>query len=154
MSFAAEPQPSWVDWTARLLAADPLDLLHVSDPRSESYRAAYVRDGRFDGCIFLSAETTLPAWEWLAGLLGASALDPVSRRALLAGRAMDGATDAGPLVCACFAVGRNRIVDAVTVGGCRSVEAIGATLSAGTNCGSCIPELRKIIAGEGARRAA
>jgi assimilatory nitrate reductase catalytic subunit len=96
----------------------------------------------------------LPAWEWLASLLGQSALDSASRRALLAGRAIDGAVDQGPLVCACFAVGRNRIVSAISADGCLSVDAIGATLRAGTNCGSCIPELRKLIASEGARHVA
>ena len=154
VAFAEEPHPSWTDWTARLFTVDALDLLHVADPRRASYRAAYVHDGRFNGCVFLAAGTALPAWDWLAGLLRSSALDAASRRALLAGRAGDDTIDAGPLVCACFAVGRNRIVEAVTVAGCRSVDAIGAALSAGTNCGSCIPELRKIIAGEGPRRAA
>ena len=62
--------------------------------------------------------------------------------------------DQGPLVCACFAVGRNRIAGAVADDGCQTVEAIGAALRAGTNCGSCIPELRKIIASETARHAA
>jgi assimilatory nitrate reductase catalytic subunit len=51
-------------------------------------------------------------------------------------------------------VGRNQIASAVAADGCLSVEAIGAALRAGTNCGSCIPELRKIIASEGARDAA
>ena len=31
---------------------------------------------------------------------------------------------------------------------------LGAALRAGTNCGSCIPELRKIIASEATRDAA
>jgi assimilatory nitrate reductase catalytic subunit len=29
--------------------------------------------------------------------------------------------------------------------GCRSVESIGKALSAGTNCGSCRPEIRRIV---------
>ena len=33
----------------------------------------------------------------------------------------------------------------MTDGGCTSVEAVGALLQAGTNCGSCRPEIRKII---------
>ncbi|TIU94101.1 MAG: hypothetical protein E5W09_23960, partial [Mesorhizobium sp.] len=38
----------------------------------------------------------------------------------------------------------NQIAEAVR-GGCTSVEAIGATLHAGTNCGSCRAEIRTII---------
>ena len=62
--------------------------------------------------------------------------------AILAGRAPKGALESGPVVCSCFAVGpldvaardpRRRLV---------SVEQIGKALRAGTNCGSCIPELK------------
>jgi assimilatory nitrate reductase catalytic subunit len=154
VAFEAEPRPSWADWTARLFAADPTHLLQFSDPQSASYRAAYLRDGCLVGCMFIAAGAALPAWDWLATLFSQPALDDASRRALLAGRTMDGAADQGPLICACFAIGRNRIVSVVAADGCQSVEAIGAALGAGTNCGSCIPELRKIIAGNGARDAA
>ncbi|MBK8176773.1 MAG: molybdopterin-dependent oxidoreductase [Rhodospirillales bacterium] len=149
VAFDAEPRPSWPEWTARLFSAEPAHLLTLSDPQNASYRAAYLRNGDLIGCLFVAARAPLPAWDWLAGLLGQSALDDVSRRALLAGRTTSGAVDQGPLVCACFAVGRNQIASAVAVDGCSSVDAIGAVLRAGTNCGSCIPELRKIIASEG-----
>jgi len=154
VAFDAPPEPSWAGWTAALFATEPGHLLQFSDPQAQSFRAAYLDDGQLSGCAFIAADTALPGWDWLAGLLKSERLDPASRRALLAGRAIDGAADEGPLICACFAVGRNRIAQAVTEGGCRSVEEIGATLRAGTNCGSCIPELRKIIASEATRDAA
>ena len=62
--------------------------------------------------------------------------------------------NAPPTLQHCFAIGRNRITQAITADGCQSVEAIGAALRAGTNCGSCIPELRRIITSETARHAA
>jgi assimilatory nitrate reductase catalytic subunit len=52
---------------------------------------------------------------------------------------------AGPIVCACFGVGRNAICDAIAAGA-RTPAAIGAELKAGTNCGSCIPEMKRLIA--------
>jgi assimilatory nitrate reductase catalytic subunit len=58
---------------------------------------------------------------------------------------MDGLANAGPIVCACFGVGRNTICDAIAAGA-RSAADIGAKLKAGTNCGSCIPELKRLIA--------
>ena len=64
---------------------------------------------------------------------------------LLSGRSGDGLAGAGPIVCACFGVGRNTIGDAISGGAC-SVAAIGASLKAGTNCGSCIPELKRMLA--------
>jgi assimilatory nitrate reductase catalytic subunit len=53
---------------------------------------------------------------------------------------------AGPIVCACFSVGLATIRDAIRSGAASSVEAIGAALRAGTNCGSCLPELKRIVA--------
>jgi assimilatory nitrate reductase catalytic subunit len=58
---------------------------------------------------------------------------------------VDGLANAGPIVCACFGVGRTTICDAI-VAGARSAADIGAKLKAGTNCGSCIPELKRLIA--------
>jgi assimilatory nitrate reductase catalytic subunit len=47
-------------------------------------------------------------------------------------------------VCACFGVGRASICDAIAAGANSAAE-IGARLKAGTNCGSCIPELKRLI---------
>ena len=56
--------------------------------------------------------------------------------------------NAGPIVCACFGVGRSTICDAIAAGA-NSAAAIGAELKAGTNCGSCIPEMKRLIAQAG-----
>jgi assimilatory nitrate reductase catalytic subunit len=61
----------------------------------------------------------------------------------LAGRPL-GAADPGPVVCACFQVGRKRIEGAVAEGAC-SVAEIGVATRAGTNCGSCVPELKRLV---------
>ena len=68
---------------------------------------------------------------------------------LLSGRSMDGLARAGPIVCACFGVGRSTICNAIAAGASTAAE-IGAKLKAGTNCGSCIPELKRLIAQAGA----
>ncbi|TIO92111.1 MAG: hypothetical protein E5X90_25950, partial [Mesorhizobium sp.] len=44
----------------------------------------------------------------------------------------------------CFHIGVNQLASAVAAG-CDSLEAIGSTLRAGTNCGSCRSEIRAII---------
>ena len=68
------------------------------------------------------------------------------RFALVAGRPGAGKPDPGATVCSCFGVGVNQIVAAVR-GGCHSVEAVGKSLHAGTNCGSCRAEIRGVIDG-------
>jgi assimilatory nitrate reductase catalytic subunit len=67
------------------------------------------------------------------------------RNAILAGKPGEGLPDVGPIVCACFGVGQNTITDAIKSGQCKSIDDIGSTLKAGTNCGSCIPELKKLL---------
>jgi assimilatory nitrate reductase catalytic subunit len=39
------------------------------------------------------------------------------------------------------------------LGAATSVESIGAALRAGTNCGSCLPEFKRIVAGVSAEAA-
>jgi assimilatory nitrate reductase catalytic subunit len=53
--------------------------------------------------------------------------------------------DTGRSVCACFGVGENALKQAIA-DGADSVEALGRCLKAGTNCGSCIPELKEFLA--------
>jgi assimilatory nitrate reductase catalytic subunit len=65
--------------------------------------------------------------------------------AALAGRMGQDQRDPGSVVCACFNVGQNTLLAAVDAGA-RSVKALGAVTCAGTNCGSCKPELARLIA--------
>ncbi|MCP3882257.1 MAG: molybdopterin-dependent oxidoreductase [Sulfitobacter sp.] len=69
------------------------------------------------------------------------------RLALLAGIAASGKVPTGAMICSCFAVGEMVIADAIRQG-CHSVQQLGVQLKCGTCCGSCIPELKKIIAGQ------
>jgi assimilatory nitrate reductase catalytic subunit len=55
--------------------------------------------------------------------------------------------DAGPIVCACLKVGARRI-EAAVAAGTSTVEAVGAVTGAGTNCGSCRPEIARLIAAQ------
>ncbi len=51
-------------------------------------------------------------------------------------------------------VQRTTILNAITQHGLTSVTAIGSALEACTNCGSCVPELRQILAHIPAQNAA
>ena len=63
---------------------------------------------------------------------------------LLSGRSADGMAETGPVICACFGVGLSAIRETIAAGA-GNVADIGRALRAGTNCGSCVPELRAII---------
>ncbi|MDE2089951.1 MAG: (2Fe-2S)-binding protein [Gammaproteobacteria bacterium] len=115
------------------------------DKSAGRYRAAHVVEGRLDGCVFIAPGIELPPRTWLAELFGRDELSPPERMSLLAGRPAR-AQDAGPLVCACFGVGMNTLLAAIRDDGLVTPEAVGAALKAGTNCGSCVPEIKALIA--------
>jgi assimilatory nitrate reductase catalytic subunit len=99
-----------------------------------------------ESCIFVAPTPELPSREWLASLFDKESLDESERGALLRGQPPAGQQDIGPIVCACFSVGRNTLIDCIRSQQAGSVEAIGKALRAGTNCGSCIPELKTLLA--------
>jgi assimilatory nitrate reductase catalytic subunit len=123
-----------------------LGILDYEDSSSGIYRAAFVVDNRLVACVFLASRPQLPSREWLATLLMKKRLDDSDRRALLAGRPLAAGADTGPLVCSCFRVGRNTIADAIRCHGLQTPAQVGAHLKAGTNCGSCLPEIGALIA--------
>ena len=51
-----------------------------------------------------------------------------------------------PQVCSCFGVGRNTILDAIRSQNLKTARDVGVCLKAGTNCGSCVPEIKSLIA--------
>jgi assimilatory nitrate reductase catalytic subunit len=92
----------------------------------------------------------LPPRSWLVDLLGQDALPHGVREALLIGRPSTGGIDSGPTVCSCFSVSVRTLVATIESGAATTVEAIGSLLKAGTNCGSCVSELRGLIAAHAA----
>ena len=103
------------------------------------------RDGKLEGCLFIGPAEAAPQWDAVKALFEADALSDTQRRILLSGRAADGLAEIGPVICACFGVGLTVIRDAIASKAATNVEAIGKALRAGTNCGSCLPELKRIV---------
>jgi assimilatory nitrate reductase catalytic subunit len=125
-------------------AFGPEGLLEMVDAERGLYRCALIRDGRLAAALFLGPDHDAPVWDAVKLAFAGGEVDPRQRLALLSGRSLDGAADQGPTVCACFGVGLNAIHAAFTEGKSVTVEDIGRKLKAGTNCGSCLPEIRRI----------
>lgn len=121
------------------------DWLFYQDEARQIFRAVCLQEERLVRVIATAAQLEdLPARAWLSSLLGQSISTQV-RSFLLAGQKAD-QVDAGRTVCACFQVGENTIRNAVQSLNLTNTQALGKTLGCGTNCGSCLPELRTIIA--------
>jgi len=115
-----------------------------SDTRAGVRRSASLAAGRLETLLSTGPSNDETGLAWAVDLLGRDRIDAATRRYVLAGRPPGEVASVGPLVCSCFAVPRGAIEKAVKAGNA-SLEAIGRALRAGTNCGSCRPEIRKII---------
>jgi len=121
------------------------DWLEVSDEGRGVLRVAAVLDGGLEACLFLARDAaSLPNEAAVIPMLGAPVPD-AARSKILAGRMYDAAAAEGPKICACFGVTRDAIRHAVATHHLGTVQDIGRLLRAGTNCGSCIPELEEIL---------
>ena len=121
------------------------ELVSYSDPRRSIFRYAGFVGARLDACLSLAPSAAgLLAANAIAPFLG-RALDSVERFALLAGHRIGGSSNPDPVVCACFGIGAGRLASTIRKQTLTSVRDIGAALGAGTNCGSCIPELKRIL---------
>jgi assimilatory nitrate reductase catalytic subunit len=150
--LAGRERPAdWATWMRQRLGATAAeaDYLDYYDAAAGSYRAVHLVNDRLQSCLYVSRRPDLPDRAWLAQLFEKSRLGMPERMSLLAGRPAGKTEDHGPLVCACFVVGRNTLRRAIAEHGCTDTRQVGARLRAGTNCGSCLPEIRALLAEHG-----
>ncbi|MDH5392368.1 MAG: molybdopterin-dependent oxidoreductase [Gammaproteobacteria bacterium] len=138
---------NWAACARRLLCSDAqqVNWIEYFDKGERRYRAARIENDRLESCLFIGPDLSLPGRDWLAQLFKSDTLSETERHSLLTGKPADAKEEAGKVVCACFGVGIKTIKNAIIENKMTSVEEIGVALKAGTNCGSCVPELKKII---------
>ena len=110
----------------------------VEDSSRGLTRLAFHDGDRLAAALFVSPKPVEVSRDWVCGLLGEPAPD------LLAARPGAGRPDPGPVVCSCLGVGRNRILAAIAEGA--DLDGVAADTGAGSNCGSCRPEIADLIA--------
>ncbi|GGY99338.1 molybdopterin-dependent oxidoreductase [Pseudoduganella plicata] len=135
-------------WARELLGVtdDDADWLEYSDRSAGVYRAVHLVDDRIAQCVFVSPRPDLPERTWLAGLFANETVSDADRAGVLAGRPLRQGADAGATVCSCFGVGKNTICNAIREGDLATSAQVTACVKAGGNCGSCVPEIRQLIA--------
>jgi assimilatory nitrate reductase catalytic subunit len=149
-------QPMAGLWVYRLTAsefagaADSLpapagsDFVSAVDRKRGRVRWAAIVDNKVEALFFAApAGLPLPAAEDLIPLFTLDPTAPETRAALLAGRVSDG-TPRSPQICICFGITEAQIKGAIAEG-CDTTEALGEKLRCGTNCGSCLPELKEMV---------
>ncbi len=102
---------------------------------------AVVTDGRVEAIVALSESYDAVGRDRYASFMSRARLAEPELAELLAGMAPEGASATGGEICACFGVSHAAIGRAIEDGAATLADLGRATL-AGTNCGSCRPELR------------
>ena len=120
------------------------EILAYHDQAAGQHRFAAFVDETLVGALYVTRGVPALSRSWLAEQLG-TRVASADRLRLLAGRPGGTTKDKGPIVCSCFEVGKAEIIDAIAKQGCTDVASVGRSLKAGTNCGSCRSEIRKLI---------
>ncbi len=141
------PEANWPSWVRSQLCTkdDGVNWVEYHDAKKHHYRGVRMKDDCVESCIFISPNHELPSRSWLGGLFAKEALTEEEHKGLLLGKPPVGQEDVGRIVCACFSVGINTITAAIRDQNITTAEEIGKALKAGTNCGSCVPELKTIL---------
>ncbi|MES5099506.1 molybdopterin-dependent oxidoreductase [Agrobacterium sp. BA1120] len=146
MAFDEIPE-DWSRWARSVFGIDvSIEPIGYADNSTNQVRLAFFDGETLLAALFIADKPVAVARNWAISQLSSRHEDLRTRFALVAGRPGAGKADPGATVCSCFNVGVNQITAAIREG-CHTVEAIGKTLSAGTNCGSCRVEIRGIIEG-------
>jgi assimilatory nitrate reductase catalytic subunit len=116
-----------------------------SDISQGNYRAALFVDGYLESVFFITAKNELPSRNWLISLFAKNELTKTERLAVLTGVPPIRSEDVGAIICACFNIGEKTIQKIIKEQGLKNHQEIGNCLKAGTNCGSCIPEIKALL---------
>jgi assimilatory nitrate reductase catalytic subunit len=102
-----------------------------------------MRQGVMSLIMFISVNHNEVDPSWINSLLSNEDVTPEQLHGLL-NIQPDEQFKQGKLICSCFKVAENTIIDAIK-DGCDSVDRLGKQLKCGTNCGSCKSELSQMV---------
>jgi len=139
---SAEQFDAWLDTNQPF----GIPVLSLGDASRGKGAKAWVHENRAIGLCHFDRSPVQLSRAWAVDLLGTRVDGPAESIVLLAPKPTSGsAKDKGAIVCACESVGLNQILAAIGAGA-TSVEDLGVKTRAGTNCGSCRPELKALLA--------
>jgi assimilatory nitrate reductase catalytic subunit len=135
----------WHEFAHRTLGSDA-QLFEQLDGPGGVYRAVAFADGEFDGCLSIGPGPAALRWVNLAAVIAAGPPRDATQSTIAVCSAPALSADSSPTICACFGVGQDTVRKAAQSGAAKSVADIARLLQAGSNCGSCLPELKRILA--------
>ncbi len=129
----------WETEARRLFSAPYASATTITDAKRGVARVALHSDGVVFAALFVSPDPVAVMRDYLTTVPGTPS------DSVLTGVSPVDVPNPGPVLCSCFGIGINTITRAIESGAVRSVDDIGAALRAGTNCGSCRPEIATLL---------
>lgn len=143
LSYFPDNLTEWLSSSFSSLEGDDVDAFEYVDRSRGDARCMRMDGNRVLEIAFVSTLPLNLSRDWLRKLVTVEIDDTFS---VLAGVPVESNMDKGKIVCACEGVGEREIRNAIESNGCLTVNDLGKTLNAGENCGSCRPELSRLIA--------
>jgi assimilatory nitrate reductase catalytic subunit len=155
LASAEAPDRPSIEQIDRVLGVTGLSTLAYDDARRNISRRVKVEQGRLVG-VRLAGDLAAETWMRDFFLSGASVIE--LRQRLLAGSAAapEGFKASGKVVCNCFNVSEREIVEFcanakhASLTTAQKFAMLQTEKNCGTNCGSCVPELKAMIAASAA----
>ena len=118
--------------------------LEYLNPVTGQIRLAKLVDQTLTLLVYMHPQPESIMADWLISKLAIDTLLSIQDRLAILVSTPANIEDKGEIICSCYQVGSKQIEKAIASGVC-SVDALGAELKCGTNCGSCLPELKRFI---------
>ena len=131
------------DWGVLLYSALAAggEMSSLQSNSAAAFRCVVIKESRVVFAFFATNKPVEVSRNWLQEQLGTAA-NPF---AILAGRPQGEATDKGPMLCACMNVGINTIATSIATKPGIGLDELCVATTAGTGCGSCRIEIRKML---------
>lgn len=142
MPFFPENLSDWVNDSLSGLEDDQIEAVEYVDKSRGDARCVRKVEEQVLEIVFVARSPIEVSRDWLRGLIADEHEDVFG---VLAGIPIDTNMNKGKIVCACEGIGELEIKNALESNGCLSVNDLGQTLKVGENCGSCRPELARLV---------
>jgi len=132
----------WLAWLSETVPMQEWQLQQAELGKGGFHLLAW-RDGELQ-LAFYAGQQPMPDRSVVVKAFSQPPQSAAERLALLAGQAHGQGMSQGAIICSCYGIGEHAIHEAI-LDGCDNTQKLGARLKCGTNCGCCLPELKKLI---------
>ena len=132
---------NWLDFVSTIFPSETFDISTVISREGSSFRCVARKDGALHFAFFASRHAPTVSRAWLHQQLNAQVL----AEQILAGRPVEAGLDIGAIICACNGVGLNIIKRVAYDMAGASLTIVCEKTNAGMGCGSCRPEVQRIM---------